>query len=135
MLNSVTASASKNHGENESAVVGADIAVIVSDRKNDTNVFVKNNSNLLAKTINIDTLNELPGNHGFIGITNSLLSLGVNINSDANDDLSADFAKITEGQGLGIVPTFGLHGLFNNFVAAGSSGDSAGISASVSYMD
>ena len=133
LANKVTSKAAAKHGENESAVIGAGISVIVTQRNNYANVLVKNGSSLTAKELNVDAVNELPGNHGTLGIANSLLTLGLEFNGDAQDNWDIDWHSVKEPEGAAILPSYGLFGLFNNYVAASSSGDKFAISASVAY--
>jgi len=131
MLNSSTAHSTS--GEEESANMGAGIAVIVSNRKNDSIVEVKNKSEINVENLNINSLNQLPGNHGTIGLSNSFLTLGVQFNGDAQDNWDIEFHNVTEPEGLSIMPAYGLFGLFNNYAAAATTGDKFAISASVVY--
>ncbi len=116
------------------AIVGAGVALIVNNRENTNNVVIDNSKLESKKDVNINALTELPGNGGNVGVSSKYLVLGLGFGSDANDDWSFTFNKnIGDGDRESMSPTLGLTGFFNNAAAAGTTGDSLAVAASITY--
>ena len=116
------------------AIVGAGIALVVNNREN-TNTITLDGSRLESdRDVNINAVTELPGNAGNIGISSSMLTLGLGFNTDASDDWDFTFNKdIGDSDRESLTPQMGLTGFFNNAAAAGTTGEDVAVAASITY--
>ncbi len=116
------------------AIVGAGIALVVNNRENATNITVDGSKLESERDVNINAVTELPGNAGNIGVSSSMLTLGLGFNSDASDDWDFTFNKdIGDSDRESLTPQIGLTGFFNNAAAAGTTGEDVAVAASITY--
>ncbi len=117
------------------AIVGAGVALIVNNRENTNNVVIDNSKLESKKDVNINALTELPGNGGKVGVSSRYLVLDLVFGSDAKDDWDFTFKKDIgpDSDRESMSPTLGLTGFFNNAAAAGTTGDSLAVAASITY--
>lgn len=119
----------------ETAIIGAGIALVVNNRENDNNINIDSSTLVSEKDVNINAVTELPGNAGTIGLTSTILTLGLGFSTDAKDDWDFTFNKDIgmESDRESLMPKIGLTGFFNNASAAGTTGDKLAVAASVTY--
>lgn len=119
----------------ETAIIGAGIALVVNNRETDNNINIDSSSLVSEKDVNINAVTELPGNAGTIGLTSTMLTLGLGFSTDAKDDWDFTFNKDIglESDRESLMPKIGLTGFFNNASAAGTTGDKLAVAASVTY--
>ena len=116
------------------AIVGAGIALVVNNRENTNNIKVDGSKLESERDVNINAVTELPGNAGNIGVSSSMLTLGLGFNSDASDDWDFTFNKdIGDSDRESLTPQIGLTGFFNNAAAAGTTGEDVAVAASITY--
>lgn len=116
------------------AIIGAGIALTVNNRENTNNIVIDNSALASDRDVNINAVTELPGNGGNLGLSSSMLTLGLGFSTDASDDWEFTFNKdIGDSDREGLAPWIGLTGFFNNASAAGTTGDKLAVAASVTY--
>ena len=119
----------------ETAIIGAGVALVINNRETDNNINIDSSTLVSDKDVNINAVTELPGNAGTIGLTSTMLTLGLGFSTDAKDDWDFTFNKDIglESDRESLMPKIGLTGFFNNASAAGTTGDKLAVAASVTY--
>ena len=119
----------------ETAIIGAGVALVINNRETDNNINIDSSTLVSDKDVNINAVTELPGNAGTIGLTSTMLTLGLGFSTDAKDDWDFSFNKDIglESDRESLMPKIGLTGFFNNASAAGTTGDKLAVAASVTY--